>query len=261
MKLHVTLARLRAAGSTARPALFVAAAAVLLSLGAAATSAEASGGEDPPPAPTPRPGLPPVGLCLACHGQPGIEIQAAGETTLLPPIPAKEFAASAHGDLACAECHPGQVKLPHELVPVPGQQGALLPIDSTAICSSCHQEAAERFDHTVHGIVKNLADPRAPGCIDCHSPHAVVPAAQWTEEARAQMCARCHEGADATFASASLGHKEPSRDWFPTSYFAERFLIILMAGALAFGTLHVELDILRWGIGKARQNRRGGTAR
>ncbi len=43
-----------------------------------------------------------------------------------------------------------------------------------------------------------------------------------------------------------MGHEEPSPSWFPIVYIAERFLFYLTTTVVAFGIIHVELDLLRW---------------
>lgn len=198
-------------------------------------------------------------LCLACHEQDNLTIEVgSGQGQVLDKIDSQTFAESAHGGEVCVSCHEAQARLPHEKIepPVASKPGAL--VDVIAVCASCHQEAYEGYFHTAHGTVKNLGDTRAPDCVDCHGAHNVRSIEDWTYDERGEMCAQCHGGADATFARSAIGHREPARDWFPSSYFAGRFLIILTAAVLALGVLHTELDILRWGIARATGYRRDG---
>lgn len=204
----------------------------------------------------PRPTSPGNDLCLACHANEGVAMKVGEAEQPLAPIPAHAFASSAHSGLACVKCHPGQAAVPHAALAVTREQPLAAVVDAMAVCSECHREAHEGYLDSVHGTVSKLKDKRAPGCADCHSAHSVEPVKEWSSDERAQACARCHEGADATFARASTGHREPSPSWFAPSYFAGRFLVVLMACVLAFGTLHVELDVLRWGWGKVRKHRR-----
>jgi len=228
---------------------------------AAATTSNPPVAENPAaesrPAATPdsQTALPPNGLCLACHSKPGV-VRTLGLTEEpLETIAGQAFTTSAHSGTACAKCHPGNSAVPHR--PEAGQPSTAGAIDATQMCSSCHREAAEGYAHTVHGVVSNLGDKRAPGCTDCHSAHAVKRISDWTKAERGEACARCHEGADATFAQASMGHREASATWFAPTYFAGRFLVVLLACTLAFGTLHVELDMLRWGFAKVRRHHHG----
>ena len=188
-------------------------------------------------------------LCTGCHGKPGVVRKVSGGEQALATIDPQEFAASAHAKTPCTQCHTGQSAIPHPETG-PGQVAART--DEMAVCSSCHLEAYEGYSHTAHGTVENLGDIRAPGCTDCHSAHKVTRVSDWGSDQRAQACAKCHDGANGSFAQASIGHREPSASWFAPSYFAGRFLLVLMASVLAFGILHVELDMLRWGVARAR---------
>ena len=99
---------------------------------------------------------------------------------------------------------------------------------------------------SAHGTMVELGDARAPGCADCHGDsHKIRTAEEWTDSDRAQACAQCHSGATPGFTKA-LSHEEPSPDSLAASYFAGRFLIILTSAVLAFGIIHVELQVLRW---------------
>jgi len=73
-----------------------------------------------------------------------------------------------------------------------------------------------------------------------------------TVDRLSSICGRCHQGTTVSFAQGWPGHEEPSPNHFPLAYYTERFLIYLTAGAMAFGILHVELDLLRWWVNRRR---------
>lgn len=195
-----------------------------------------------PPGPAQRV-EPPNSLCLICHGQDGLTSRGEdGRERSIDAVEAKAFAASAHGEVACAKCHRGQSRLPH---PDWRAVGSADLADAVA-CQECHEDAAEAYMRSAHGTMVELGDARAPGCADCHGDsHYIRPIAQWTESQRAQACAECHSGATVSFTKA-LRHDPPSPNSLAASYFAGRFLIILTAAVLAFGIIHVELQVLRW---------------
>ncbi len=197
---------------------------------------------------------PPNALCLACHSKAGLVRTNGLLEQPIAAVPPDAFESSAHGKMACVKCHASQAAIPHASPDDP--TAPLVRIDARELCSSCHEEASKAYSHTVHGTVDNLGDERAPGCTDCHSAHAVKPVARWTADERGAACARCHDGADASFAKAFMGHREASTSWFAPTYFAGRFLVVLLACVLAFGTLHVELDMLRWGFNRLRRNQK-----
>lgn len=199
------------------------------------TPAEAAG--PPTPAVDDRA---PNALCLICHDEPGLTTTSLKPPRAIEPVDPSAFARSAHGEESCVDCHESQSALPHPRSETTGQLAVAIG------CASCHQEAYDGYLESPHGTMAELHDARGPACADCHgNVHAMEPIASWTEEERAEVCAGCHPGAGTGFLSA-LSHEEPSPTVQPTAYFAGRFLVVLASGALAFGIIHVELDLLRW---------------
>jgi hypothetical protein len=182
----------------------------------------------------------PNGLCFMCHGQAGLTTGPNGEGSAIAPIDQTTFANSVHGAQACVSCHFDQSELPHL---------ALAPVGTAvtaADCATCHKEAAEGYLESPHGTMADLKDSNGPTCESCHGNiHTIKPVAQWTTDERAAVCANCHGGAGTGFLKA-LSHKAPSPSSLPFVYFAGRFLTLLAASSLAFGIIHVELDLLRW---------------
>lgn len=220
---------------------------LIAACGGAQSHASASGpAAEPSPSPTAiRPGIS-AGLCLTCHSRQGLVVTTSpGQERPLEVLAPDRFYASAHGNLSCLDCHKDQAALPHAKFTETGEPIAETR-DSTAVCSSCHREAYERYLDSVHGTVVHLGDSRAPGCTDCHTTHYVQPVKTWTDSDKAQQaCSRCHKGADAAFASA-ITHREPSPSRLAVNYFAGRFFGALVVMVLGIGILHVELDLLRW---------------
>lgn len=190
--------------------------------------------------------------CLACHSSPGATRLEDG-TALNLQIDGSVFAASAHAELRCVSCHAEQGAIPHTKLDV--ASGRDFTISMAATCAACHTEAEDEYRRNVHGVTESLGVKRAATCIDCHGSHDVRPVAAWTRDERAARCATCHQGASARFADAMIGHSEPSPSWFPILYIVERFMLVLILGALGFGTIHVELDLLRWAVNRLRGRR------
>jgi len=204
--------------------------------------------DSPPPA-----GVDPVpnGLCFMCHGQAGLTSGPNGEGRAITPVDQTTFADSAHGAQTCVSCHFDQSRLPHP---------ALAPVGvavSAADCAACHKEAAEGYLESPHGTMADLKDSAGPMCASCHGNiHAVKPVAQLTTDDKAAICAKCHDGAGTSFLKA-LSHQAPSPSHLPLEYFAGRFLTVLAASSLAFGIIHVELDLLRWLVRRWRHGSAG----
>ena len=193
-------------------------------------------------------------LCLACHSQTTDTVTGFwGVGREILAVAPDAYFTSAHSDLACVECHEDQSSLPHEELTAAGEP-VTRPNDAE-VCRSCHGGPAEHFLDSVHGTVIRLGDDRAPSCTDCHSAHSVQPIKSWAATERADACAKCHDGADATFAG-SLTHVEPSVDRLPIDYIATRFFGAMVVAVVGIGILHVELDMLRWLRGKISRKTR-----
>lgn len=187
--------------------------------------------------------------CLACHSATNTTHLQDG-TTLDLQIDRAVYGSSAHADLPCVSCHAGQATIPHPALEVASARDFTISMATT--CAACHSEAEKEYKKNVHGISQQLGVKRAATCVDCHGAHDVRPVALWTRDERAVRCESCHQGATASFADSMIGHQEPSPSWFPILYIVERFMLVLILGALGFGAIHVELDVLRWAVNRVR---------
>lgn len=120
--------------------------------------------------------------CLDCHGE------AAAEDEEHPPIVAeKAFAASAHSDLQCTNCHTDATDTPHD---------DLGPVSLDA-CTDCHDDEVTEYKEGHHAKARESGLAMAPTCAGCHGDiHNVTDHTEdkspehWT--ALAEVCARCH---------------------------------------------------------------------
>lgn len=140
--------------------------------------------------------------CLPCHGLPGFFVaDSTGRRMRLLTVDPGTIRASAHGRVACGDCHPEIVKYPHEL-------GSARP--RVACDAGCHarDETGADYRHTrqagefresVHRGGLSGEQPASPGCADCHGggdPHAVTSKpAGWNRAAHVERCAPCHDDA------------------------------------------------------------------
>jgi hypothetical protein len=215
----------------------------------------APAGADPP---LPVTGRVENGLCLSCHDQELAVGANTGPEQTVSSVEQQKFESSAHKGMACIECHAAESALPH----TQREGRAVLNAGGAAACRECHGEAYEGFMDGHHGTMLKLGDDRAPTCSDCHGDAHYLPLVQqWTKDDQAAACADCHSGANTTFLSAAPGHKEASSGFLSTSYFAGLFLMVLTTATLAFGIIHVELEMLRWFVhrlSRARGARKTG---
>ncbi len=213
-----------------------------------------SAGADPMPPPVDA--HPENGLCLACHGGKLTVEASTDQQRTIEAIELHAFDASAHEGMECVECHPAQSALPHAQ-----REGlGLLTASDAVACQECHSDAHEGYLDSPHGTMAKLGDDRAPTCGDCHGDVHYLPLLQqWTAHDRAEACANCHSGATSSFLDAAPLHKAVSPGFLSTAYVAGIFLMILTATTLAFGIIHVELEMLRWLIRRLTGMRGTGT--
>lgn len=216
----------------------------------------ASAAADPPTPVTAIDGHPTNGLCLACHAQKLTTGASADHQRTIDPVEEKAFEASAHTGMECAECHPAQSALPHES----RSELGLLNASNAVACENCHSDAHEGYLESPHGTMAKLGDDRAPTCSDCHgNAHYLSLVKEWTAHDRADACANCHQGATTSFLDAAPLHKSASLGFLSAAYVAGIFLMILTSMTLAFGIIHVELEMLRWFVHRLAGRRGAGT--
>jgi hypothetical protein len=217
--------------------IFTALAAVTLVCFAGLATARAE------PSPPPVEGHSLNTLCLACHDHELILDAGADLERTVDSVDRQAFEASAHEGTACVECHSQQTTIPHD----PVQPAAGLSVSAVGPCLKCHAEAHEGYLESPHGTMANFGDSRGPDCAECHGDIHYLPLVEdWTDEDRAEACADCHSGATTSFLDAAPLHRAISPGFLSIAYAAGLFLMILTAMTLAFGIIHVELEMLRW---------------
>lgn len=83
----------------------------------------------------------------------------------------------------CVDCHGS-----HDIAR-PGTPRAKV----SATCSTCHSEAAEKYDASVHGIALAKGSQDVPVCTDCHRSHDIANPHQTSWRIRTNdACAKCH---------------------------------------------------------------------
>ncbi|MHC4606242.1 MAG: cytochrome c3 family protein [Planctomycetota bacterium] len=129
--------------------------------------------------------------CLKCHSDRGPTMEREGKTIPLF-LDEEAHALSAHGGVACAQCH---TEVRRTL------QRPCEPIRSRVDCSICHAEQVRQHGASVHGTLAAKGDPDAPTCLDCHEKHATqshrLPTARTFPRNVPDLCARCHREGEA----------------------------------------------------------------
>jgi len=103
-------------------------------------------------------------------------------------------------------------------------------------CEECHQKEA-RQSHTTRG---NLT------CRQCHGGEPIAGINYYYSplnpiRRHAYVCAKCHEGANTSFATYLVHERTgeaPTRKTFPSLYYSGWFMYLLIVGTMAFFGLH-----------------------
>ena len=122
--------------------------------------------------------------CQQCHGELELvrqHVRSLDEARRLL-VPPSTVAASAHGGMACTECHSGVSRYPHQ------------PATTTRTCAACHEQAAADWEIGAHAAAET---GERVACADCHGVHDVADTASLHQAAGMagmnDRCAACHE--------------------------------------------------------------------
>ena len=124
--------------------------------------------------------------CLACHGDATAKREDGRSMGVDPAL----FEASAHGPMACVDCHADLSKLkefPHA--------DKLAKVE----CGSCHDDVRSQYRDSIHAYGKEKVGlVGAPACADCHGKHDIKPRADLTSRVYhtriPATCGSCHAG-------------------------------------------------------------------
>ncbi len=144
-------------------------------------------------------------VCLACHGQPGMEKDMADGDKLSLQIKGKEFAASVHNAIGCAACHSDIDLAKH---PAPGKKKQSLrefSIAKVEVCRQCHEDKSKLYEGSIHAALLREGNPMAPLCSDCHPPHAVRAKAAASGPIDEVPCRKCHSAVFKAYAQSVHG--------------------------------------------------------
>lgn len=130
--------------------------------------------------------------CLACHGEPGIQVEFPNGEQVEAHVDSEVFGDSVHGEagLACIDCHPDKEEgFPHR--PVTADSPRVYALQRYTSCSACHFSKYEAQLDSVHERAIEAGNLEAAVCTDCHGAHDVQPAGE-PRSAIPQTCRQCH---------------------------------------------------------------------
>lgn len=146
--------------------------------------------------------------CYECHASAEDPMEFQGGVKVQVRIDKPAFLASAHGKQECVACHVGLDVIEHS----EAERGSYADYRKVLAgrCVQCHSDAAEhaatagRSERQIGATLHSAKADKAPLCIDCHAPHAVL-RGEPGRAAAARACANCHDKVYATFAASVHG--------------------------------------------------------
>jgi cytochrome b subunit of formate dehydrogenase len=126
--------------------------------------------------------------CLMCH-EDGELTKIRGDRVVSLFVDVDTFKSSVHGleGLTCVDCHMDVEGLDDE------HATELEPVD----CAMCHDEEAEIYASSLHGIEVTAGNELAPHCWDCHGAHEILPPRNPKSAVNRFnipiMCGNCHK--------------------------------------------------------------------
>jgi predicted CXXCH cytochrome family protein len=214
--------------------------------------------------------------CTDCHGVHNI---SAPDQSLQTPsqMCAKchqdtygDYAASVHGEALltesnddvpdCIDCHGV-----HNMV---DPRTAEFRVESPDLCAKCHaneplmaeyglsSKVVRTYKEEFHGVTTEQYKTRYPTvwcykavCTDCHGVHNIRrtddSASSVHKSNLPETCGSCHPGASANFASAWIGHYEPSPNNSPLVYYVNLFYQIIIPVMILSLLAFIALDVFR----------------
>jgi cytochrome b subunit of formate dehydrogenase len=124
--------------------------------------------------------------CLDCH-EAEFKARKKGQPKEWVGVRTELFEKSAHAKLACVKCHNTITETPHD---------AKLP---KVQCASCHADAVQLFNGSIHGVAREGHAQPAATCATCHggNAHEMLPAHHIDSPVSKfnllNTCASCHE--------------------------------------------------------------------
>lgn len=129
--------------------------------------------------------------CLSCHdGSTDSLVFPSGEE-LSVAVDGAAYLATEHvaAGVECVHCHANIVKTPHD--PVAAPDAASFSTSLATSCSQCHWRQERISLDQTHATLDPEVRAEAPGCVECHDPHAAEPSALSSPEMQA-TCGNCH---------------------------------------------------------------------
>jgi cytochrome b subunit of formate dehydrogenase len=102
--------------------------------------------------------------CFMCHGEADISKELEDGSHISLYVDQAIYEHSIHADMGCVGCHEDIEEVPHD--------ENLKHVE----CGNCHDDVAEEYNESLHGVELRNGDPDVALCDDCHGKHNILPA-------------------------------------------------------------------------------------
>lgn len=161
--------------------------------------------------------------CLSCHGEKEFVHDNIAHEDLDFVLKYRE---SIHGELIeCSDCHTG-----HSVFPAESPKSTVHRTNLMATCGQCHDDVAEEYSKSEHGMALIAGFESAPSCTDCHGEHDIhqitSSESRVSRQHEAEVCMKCH-----------LADPEVQNRMTHTAGFVESYEKSIHGRAIALGNL------------------------
>lgn len=140
--------------------------------------------------------------CAGCHER-AISIHFLSGESASVHVTRSEVQASAHGKLACSDCHFGFSSENHPVRRFASPRD--LTLAASDICRRCHFDKYTKTLESIHYALLAQGNTRAPVCVDCHGSHEIL-SGRTEKILSARRCQRCHGEIYGTYVESVHGN-------------------------------------------------------
>ena len=191
--------------------------------------------------------------CLMCHSAGSLHKTVGGKTVSLYVDP-QTFKTSAHGKVACVDCHA-------DLKNQPLKHKINKPVSAANIpemCAKCHDnpqimakyhlptDRLSTYRESYHGVANKHGDLKVATCASCHGAHGVLPSSDpKSSTSKANLpatCGKCHTDTNKNWAKGKV-HVVVSKHGDKLVYNVANSFKWLTIGTMVMLIGHIGLDL------------------
>jgi len=147
--------------------------------------------------------------CLSCHASRALQDRVAPAMRERFKVGENDLIDSAHGDLACNECHRGKEQIPHTAGGGGVNCGRCHSLEVSSKRGSIYDSLS--YSESVHAQARRHGNTKAAVCTSCHGKHDILPVRNPASKVNRgnipRTCGACHEAIYATYSRSIHGRK------------------------------------------------------